>query len=93
MEAAAAFVRSAWGERVSTADKAPKHPKSGLQEWAAANNRKPPEYRLVDRSGPHHAPRFIVEVSVRGAGDAQAEGTSKQEAETEAARLLLEKLG
>ena len=91
--AAETFVRRQWESFVEEQRSAPKHPKSGLQEWAAANNRKPPEYRLVDRSGPHHAPKFIVEVSVRGAGEAQAEGASKQEAETEAARLLLEKLG
>ena len=91
-EAAAAFVRSAWGDRVSTRDRAPKHPKSELQEWAAANERKPPEYRLVRRSGPHHAPRFEVEVEIRGAGSATAEGTTKQDAETEAAARLLEQL-
>jgi ribonuclease-3 len=91
-EAAAAFVRRAWGERVSTHDKAPKHPKSALQEWAAANNRKPPVYQLADRSGPHHAPRFVVEVEIRGIGSASAEGTSKQEAETAAAAKLMEQL-
>jgi ribonuclease III len=90
---AAGFVRRHWEPLLDEQRSAPKHPKSALQEWAAANNRKPPEYRLVERSGPHHAPRFRVEVSVRGAGEAQAEGTSKQEAETEAARLLMEKLG
>jgi ribonuclease-3 len=91
-EAAAAFVREAWGDRVNTRDKAPKHPKSELQEWAAANNRKPPVYQLADRSGPHHAPRFVVEVEIRGVGSASAEGTSKQEAETMAAAQLLEQL-
>jgi ribonuclease-3 len=92
MEAAAAFVRRAWSERVSTDDKAPKHPKSALQEWAAANERKPPVYSLTDRSGPSHAPRFVVEVEIRGVGSASAEGLSKQEAETEAASRLLEQL-
>jgi ribonuclease-3 len=91
-EAAAEFVRRAWGERVSTRDKAPKHPKSALQEWAAANERKPPEYRLAGRSGPHHAPTFIVEVEIKGVGVASAEGSSKQEAETEAATRLLEQV-
>ena len=90
--AAETFVRRQWESLIDKQRSAPQHPKSGLQEWAAANNRKPPEYRLVDRSGPQHAPRFTVEVSVRGAGEAQAEGASKQEAEKEAARLLLEKL-
>ena len=92
LDAASAFIRRAWGERVSTHDKAPKHPKSVLQEWAAANNRKPPVYRLAGRSGPHHAPRFTVEVEIQGAGTASAEGLSKQEAEKAAAKALLEKL-
>ena len=92
LDAAASFVRRAWGDRVSTRDKAPKHPKSALQEWAAANDRKPPTYELKHRSGPHHAPRFVVEVEIRGVGTASAEGLSKQEAETEAAKALLEKL-
>jgi ribonuclease-3 len=91
-EAASAFVRRAWGERVSTRDKAPLHPKSALQEWAAAHDRKPPDYRLAGRSGPQHAPTFVVEVEIRGIGSASAEGTSKQEAETAAAAKLLEEL-
>jgi ribonuclease-3 len=33
-----------------------------------------------------------VEVSIKGIGEASAEGLSKQEAETEAAKALLEKL-
>jgi ribonuclease III len=90
--AAAAFVRRAWDDKVSTRDKAPKHPKSALQEWAAANNRKPPVYQLAERRGPHHAPRFVVEVEIRGIGTASAEGTSKQEAETAAAAKLMEQL-
>ena len=91
--AAAAFIRRAWADRVSTHDKAPKHPKSALQEWAAANERKPPTYQTKDRSGPHHAPRFVVEVEIKGIGSASAEGLSKQDAETAAAKALLEKLG
>jgi ribonuclease-3 len=90
--AAVGFVRSAWGERVSAQEKAPKHPKSALQEWAAANERRSPVYSLANRSGPHHAPRFTVEVEIPGVGKASAEGLSKQEAETEAARVLLEQL-
>ena len=92
LERAAEFVRTAWGDRVSTADRAPKHPKSELQEWAASNDRKPPQYRTIGRSGPHHAPRFAVEVEIDGSGTASAEGLSKQEAETAAAKALLEKL-
>jgi ribonuclease-3 len=92
LDAAAEFIRSAWGDRVSSRDKAPKHPKSTLQEWAAANEKKPPVYELKHRSGPHHAPKFVVEVAINGVGTASAEGLSKQEAETAAAKALLEKL-
>jgi ribonuclease-3 len=92
LEAAARFVRSAWAERVDSQDRAPKHPKSALQEWAAANNRKPPAYQLTGRSGPHHAPKFVVEVEIKNVGSASAEGLSKQEAETAAAKALLEKV-
>jgi ribonuclease-3 len=91
-EAAQAFVRRTWDDRVNTHDKAPKHPKSRLQEWAAANDRKPPVYELKARSGPHHAPRFLVEVEIKGVGAESAEGLSKQEAETAAAQALLERL-
>ena len=93
LEAARRFIRAAWASRVDREDKPPKHPKSALQEWAAANNRKPPAYETLGRSGPHHAPTFVVKVSIRGAGEAEAEGLTKQEAETAAAGALLEKLG
>ena len=70
-----------------------KHPKSALQEWAAGSNRKPPEYTLVDRSGPDHASKFTVRVSVTNVGQVEATASSKQEAETEAARLFMERYG
>lgn len=91
-DAADAFVRAAWGDRVQHQHRAPQHPKSALQEWAAANRRKPPVYEVLDRSGPHHSLRFTVKVSILNAGEAEAEGGSKQEAETAAARTLLERL-
>ena len=68
-----------------------KHPKSALQEWAAGCRRKPPEYQIVDRSGPDHASRFTVRVSVLNVGQVEATANSKQDAETEAARLFMEK--
>lgn len=92
LEPARRFIRAAWASRVDSHDKAPKHPKSALQEWAAANNRKAPAYELVGRSGPHHAPTFVVKVSIRSVGEAEAEGLSKQEAEREAAQALLDQI-
>ena len=85
-------VQRLWAARLGDQEQAPKHPKSALQEWAAANEKRPPVYDVVGRSGPHHAPTFVVEVSIKGVGGAQAEGATKQEAETEAAVALLAKL-
>jgi ribonuclease-3 len=83
------FVRARWADRVHADARAPQHPKSALQEWAAAHNRKSPVYEVITRSGPQHAPRFNVRVSLGAFASAEAEGSSKQEAETAAARVLL----
>ena len=90
-DAARAAVRRLWADRIHAEATAPQHPKSALQEWAAANRRAMPAYTLLDRSGPGHAPRFTVRANV-GHDEATAEGTSKQEAETAAAKTLLQML-
>ncbi|HWU03931.1 MAG TPA: ribonuclease III [Novosphingobium sp.] len=87
------MVRRLWADAVAGRAGQAKHPKSALQEWAAGNRRKVPEYRLLDRSGPDHAARFTVAVAVKGVGEAQASGNSKQEAETEAAAEFLRQFG
>ncbi len=93
LDAARAFIRNGWTAMIDGQTIAQRHPKSALQEWAAAHNRRPPAYEIVERSGPDHAPRFRVKVSLGSAGEAEAQGTSKQEAETAAAAALLVKLG
>jgi ribonuclease-3 len=70
-----------------------KHPKSALQEWAAGNQRKTPEYEVTDRSGPDHAAKFTVRVSVHKVGAVEATASSKQEAETAAAKKFMETYG
>ena len=92
LEKAEAFIRSAWAALVEGQDRAPKHPKSALQELAAARDLRAPEYVTENKSGAHHAPRFTVRVSVKGLGEATAEGSSKQEAETAAAAELLKQV-
>lgn len=89
LDPARAAVRRLWADRIHAGSAAPQHPKSALQEWAAANNRKPPVYEVVDRSGPGHAPRFTVKAAIPKLAEAEAQGSSKQEAETAAAEALL----
>ncbi|MFL6734677.1 MAG: ribonuclease III [Sphingomicrobium sp.] len=93
MDVAEAFVRSAWAPFLEGQGRAPQHPKSALQELAAARDFGTPAYEIVGRTGAHHAPRFTVRVTIRNQGTAEAEGSSKQEAETAAAAALLSKLG
>ncbi len=84
------LVRRLWkAEFEGSAGKA-KHPKSALQEWAAGNRRRPPEYELVHREGPDHAAQFTVRVSVRNVGEALATASNKQEAERLAAAAFME---
>jgi ribonuclease-3 len=91
-DAAQAFIRGAWAPYVDSQKRAPQHPKSALQELAADRGLAPPKYELVGRTGLHHAPTFRIRVSIKGGGEAEAEGPSKQEAETAAATALLEQM-
>jgi len=92
LDPARRFVRQLWAPLVEGQGSAPRHPKSLLHEWAEGHGRSTPLYEVVDRSGPSHAPRFTVKVALKGLGDAQGVGSSKQEAETEAAAALLAKI-
>ena len=92
-DACADMVRRLWADVVSGQAGKSKHPKSALQEWAAGNRRKVPEYRLVERSGPDHAARFTVAVSVNGVGEAEATGNSMRDAETLAAEAFMKRFG
>jgi ribonuclease-3 len=87
------IVHRLWGPALKGGSGSSKHPKSALQEWAAGGRRKPPEYEVVDRSGPDHAARFTVRVKVKNVGEIEATANSKQDAETEAARLFMERYG
>ena len=87
------MVRKLWAAPMTAGAGQSKHPKAALQEWAAGNRRKPPEYTLVSRDGPDHAATFTVRVGVKNVGEAEARGSSKQEAETLAARAFMEQFG
>jgi ribonuclease-3 len=67
-------------------------PKTHLQETAARLGLPAPVYDQVELSGPGHAPRFTMRVTV-GNQAAQAEAGTRKRAEGEAARRLLEALG
>ena len=67
--------------------------KSALQEYLQSHDQPLPEYRVAGTIGPDHNKLFQVEVVVKGEAIADATGPSKKEAEQEAARRAIEKLG
>lgn len=69
-------------------------PKSRLQELLQSRGEKPPNYRLVLRSGPDHATLFEVELSSSdGRVLASGHGSSIKAAEFDAARAALSVVG
>ena len=90
LDAARKLIEQLWGPLLETANGAPKHPKSELQEWCAAHGRKVPEYVISKKEGPPHAMRFEITVTVKGFAPVTATANSKQAAETAAALAFLE---
>jgi len=66
--------------------------KTALQEMAQGKGLPLPDYSVIGEVGPDHDKTFIVEVKV-GSLAARGEGSSKKEAQQEAARLALEEYG
>lgn len=89
-EAARDFIMRFWKPKMHRYNQAQRDSKTELQEWAQGNGHDVPDYRIVRRSGPDHAPEFLVSVAVEGIEPMLAAGASKRTAEHAAAyRLLL----
>ncbi len=66
--------------------------KSDLQELIQAREQQTPAYHVIEATGPDHDRRFTVEVRVGDTVLGRGSGKSKKAAETEAARVTLERL-
>lgn len=91
-EVAAGLVERLWGARLDSKEIAERPAKSQLQEWAQGKGLALPSYRQVRRSGSEHEPLFVVEVTVGKYPPAQGTGPTKREAESAAARALLDQV-
>jgi ribonuclease III len=91
-EAARGVVLRLWGDRVRAAPEDARDAKTALQEWAQGRGLPPPTYEEVGRSGPDHAPRFVIEARLQTGEAERAEGGSKRTAEHAAAAALLRRL-
>jgi ribonuclease III len=95
LEAAATFLRRELKEAIDAGSMQTfaRDYKSALQERLQALGRGLPDYRVSGEAGPDHRKLFSVEVMSGGEVLGAATGKAKKEAEQEAARLALEKLG
>lgn len=78
-----------WAEYLLTVSDAQQDPKTELQEWVQARGLPLPDYEIVNRSGPDHAPLFEIEVRVKGYDSVSAEGASRRAAEKTAASHMI----
>lgn len=66
--------------------------KAELQDYTQKKTQKPPEYRVLEESGPPHSRLFVMAVYIEGKEIGRGEGASKKIAEQEAAEDALRRL-
>jgi ribonuclease-3 len=91
LPAAQNFIRTQWRDLVSAPPETG-DAKTLLQEWTQSRGLGLPIYSETERSGPDHAPSFIIEVQVKNHGAVAATGASKRLAERAAAAAMLKEL-
>lgn len=92
-EAARTLVESAFSARMHAPRRPLRDAKTSLQEWAQGRGLAAPTYEVVERTGPDHAPHFRVAVTVENMPSTEGEGTSKRNAEQDAASSFLSREG
>ena len=63
-----------------------------LQEYSLKKYKELPKYKLFKQTGPNHKPVFKVEVTIPNSKKFSANGTSKKNAEQNAAKKLITEL-
>ena len=92
-EIAKTIIIKLWGDRIKNVKVDARDSKTMLQEWAQARGQNPPNYEVISRSGPDHAPDFLVKVILASGETSEAMAGSKRQAEQMAAKALLQKIG
>ena len=92
-EIAKTIIIKLWGDRIKNVKGDARDAKTMLQEWAQARGQNPPNYEVMSRSGPDHAPDFLVKVILESGETSEALAGSKRQAEQMAAKALLKKIG
>ena len=87
--AAHEVVARSWRPRMDADISPERDAKTAVQEWAQARALSAPRYVELARSGPAHAPHFVMQVVLEGYEPESGEATSKRAAEQAAAQAFL----
>jgi ribonuclease-3 len=83
------FILNIWGEFLDKSTETPIDAKTQLQEYSLKKFKTLPLYTIQKQSGPQHSPVFKVEVHIKNSKKFYATGTSKKNAQQNAAQKLL----
>jgi len=83
------YVLKIWKKYIEKSSITILDPKTKLQEYSLKKYKKLPFYRLLSSSGPKHNPLYKISVSIIGTKQFVGVGSSKQQAQLDAAAKLL----
>ena len=84
------FILNHWSEHITASVITQIDAKTKLQEYSLKNFKVLPTYKLISNTGPRHKPLFKVAVKVKNSKFFTAQGSSKKDAEQNAASLYFE---
>jgi ribonuclease III len=86
------IILNLWKKHITDSVVTPIDPKTKLQEHSLRLFKILPIYKLISNTGPRHKPLFKVSVKLKNTKFFTSQGTSKKEAEQNAAFLCLESI-
>ena len=86
------FILKYWDSSLKKSDFTVIDSKTKLQEYSLKKYKELPKYSLLKTSGPHHKPIFKVTAKTPNSKKVTAIGSSKKEAQQNAAKKLLDEL-
>ena len=83
------FIHQYWSPLIDCKSQPVKDYKTSLQEIAAKRALPQPQYLMLEKKGPEHAPTFVIKVVLGDKLEAIGVGTNKKHAEQEAAAKMI----
>ena len=92
IDVAEKFILNLWNKHINLSDETYVDSKTRLQEYSLKKFKLLPIYKLLESSGPKHKPIFKIGVSLKNSKIVKGSGSSKKEAQQNAASILLRHL-